>query len=72
MSQKAKHCNKVLSQCFIQYQNIPSHIDVTTTIICNHKKDVKKQYHGPKQTFSNCKTYEIKMDTNATNIEPIQ
>ncbi len=22
--------------------------------------------------FSNCKTYEIKMDINATNIEPIQ
>jgi hypothetical protein len=51
MSQKAKHCNKILSQCFIQNQNIPSHIDATTTIICTHKKYVQKQYHGSKQTI---------------------
>jgi hypothetical protein len=57
----------------LQIQEIDFCIDRTTTIICTHKVDIEKyntivlQKHFPISEI-----YQVKMDTNVTNIEHIQ
>jgi hypothetical protein len=68
-----KEIKKVLSSCFLQIQEIDFPIDRTITILCTHKINVEKYNTIVLQKrFSTFKIYQVKMDTNATNIEHIQ
>jgi ATP-dependent exoDNAse (exonuclease V) alpha subunit len=57
----------------LQIQEIDVPIDRTTTILCTHKVDVEKYNTIALQKhFPTSEIYQVKMDTNVTNIEHIQ
>ncbi len=58
---------------FLQIQQIDFHINRTIAILYTHKIDVEKYNTIVLQKhFSTLKIYQVKMDTNATNIKYIQ
>ncbi len=58
---------------FLQIQEIDFHINRITIILCTHKVDVEKcNTIALQKHFPTLEIYQVKMDTNATNIKHIQ
>jgi ATP-dependent exoDNAse (exonuclease V) alpha subunit len=74
---KKKTNHKGNSESFItillQIQEIDFHINRITIILCTHKVDVEKcNTIALQKHFPTSEIYQVKMDTNATNIKHIQ